>query len=175
MTRFNILTNDPSMTAWGWAVVNTSGAVLKTGCIKTEPSSKKLHIRKGDDRTRRVSEINKELLKIIDEYDVKYILSELPHGSQNASAAVMIGMVVGVLQTIADILDIGIEWYSEGDSKNHLLGKRSATKEETINKIRQIYGKPRTGIKYMDEAIADALSIHHIAFSQSSTLRLIKN
>jgi Holliday junction resolvasome RuvABC endonuclease subunit len=132
MNKFNILTNDPSMTAWGWAVVNSYGVVLKTGCIKTEPSPKKLHIRKGDDRTRRVSEINNKLSQIIEEYDIKYLLSELPHGSQNAMAAVMIGIVIGVLQTIADFEEIGIEWFSEGDSKDFLLGKRSATKEETI-------------------------------------------
>lgn len=28
---FNVLTNDPSMTAWGWAVMDLSGNVIKTG------------------------------------------------------------------------------------------------------------------------------------------------
>ena len=50
-----ILTNDPSMTAWGWAVLSGSGKVYKTGCIKTSPEQKKRRIRKGDDTVRRAS------------------------------------------------------------------------------------------------------------------------
>ena len=175
MKNFRVLTNDPSICAWGFAVLNGKGEILETGCIKTAGGGKKMRIRKGDDTIRRIREINQRLITAIKKWDVTYMLSELPHGSQNASAAVTQGVVSGIGQTISDCLEIGIEWYSEGDSKKCLLGKISAEKVETINAITKLYGKDwRTGTKYIDEAVADALSIHYVASKQSSTLRLFK-
>lgn len=173
MKHLTILTNDPSMTAWGYAIIQ-NGIVLTCGCMKTTPDNKKRRIRKSDDTIRRVSEINRILLDITAKHEVDYMLSEAPHGSQNAQAAVMIGMVTGMLQTIADCLNIPIEWYSEGDSKKALLNKRSATKDETIGAIKALYKVPWKGIKYHDEAVADAMSIYHTALQQSSTLKLLK-
>lgn len=171
---FTILTNDPSITAWGWAVLSLNGAVLEAGCIKTTPSHKKLRIRKGDDRTRRISEINQVLLELIEKYNIRYILSEQPHGSQNASAAVMIGICLGIIQTLSDALKIGVEWYGEEDAKKCVLHKKSATKAEMISAINKLYKVPWTGVKYKDEAVADALAIHYVATKQSSTLKLFK-
>jgi Holliday junction resolvasome RuvABC endonuclease subunit len=169
-----ILANDPSFTAWGWAAVTPDGRILETGCIKTESKSKKLRIRKGDDRVRRTSEICLELLRAIHEYDVDLIVSELPHGSQNASAAVMIGIVIGILQTIAETENIAIEWYSEADAKQCLLGKQSATKKEMIDVITKLYEVPWTGIGYKDEAVADCLAVFHVAREQSSMIRMMR-
>ena len=172
---FNILTNDPSITAWGYAVVTKAGRVLTIGCTKTKTEGKKRRIRKGDETVRRISEINNVLLGIIKAYDVKYILSELPHGSQNASAAVMIGVVAGIIQTMSDCLGIGVEWYSEGDSKKCALGKQAATKDEMVVRMKKQYPDAAwTGVKYFDEACADALAIHYVASKQSSTLKLMR-
>jgi len=115
------------------------------------------------------------LLPIIKEYKVVYILSELPHGSQNASAAVMIGVVAGLIQTISDVLCIGIEWFSEQDAKKNLFNKKSVTKQEMIETISHIYDVPWTDTKWRDEGIADALAIHYVASKTSSTLKLFKN
>ena len=169
-----ILTNDPSFTAWGWAAVTPEGRILETGCIKTESKSKMLRIRKGDDRVRRTSEIDIELLRIIHKYDVDLIVSELPHGSQNASAAVMIGIVIGILQTIAETKTIGIEWYSEADAKLSVLNKRSAVKKEMIEAIAKLYAVPWTGVGYKDEAVADCLAVFHVAREQSSIIRMMQ-
>lgn len=168
-----ILTNDPSMTAWGYAVIRDN-IVIATGCIKTSPEQKRRRIRAGDDRCRRISEINNCLLDIIKLYNVNYILSELPHGSQNASAAVMIGMTAGIVQTISDVLKIGIEWYSEEDSKKCVLKKRSATKTEMVDKIKTLYKVKWTDVKYRDEAVADAIAIHYTACNQSPVLKLYR-
>jgi len=169
--HMKVLANDPSITAWGWAVVDQEvgekGKVLEVGCIKTSPGYKKQKIRKGDDTTRRVMEINTALLSVIYKYNIKFLLSELPHGSQSAAAAVMIGIVTGIGQTLSDALGIPIEWYSEGDSKKNLLGKLSATKDETKDAISSLYKVPWTGVKYHDEAVADALAVYHVAINQS--------
>jgi Holliday junction resolvasome RuvABC endonuclease subunit len=173
--EFNILACDPSLTAWGYAVVDWEGNVLDVGCIKTEPENKKRKIRKGDDSVRRVSEINNMLQSLIEQYHINYILTELPHGSQNASAARMIGYVVGMLQTWSDSLRIGIEWYSEDDVKKYLFNRRSVTKSEMINKIKTKIKVNWYNIKYKDEAIADALGVYLTALNQSSALKLFIN
>jgi len=166
-----ILTNDPSFTAWGWAIVDGRGRVFKSGCIKTAPETKKRRIRVSDDRTRRTEEITKYLLKLIRDHNITYLLSEAPHGSQNASAAVMIGIVIGVLVGISETLNIPIEWYSEQDSKKCLLGKKSATKDDVIEAIDRLYEIDWTKTKYIDEAVADAMAVHHVATKQSQILK----
>jgi Holliday junction resolvasome RuvABC endonuclease subunit len=171
--RLTILCNDPSFTAWGYVVMR-GNCILEMGCIKTKTEGKKRRIRKSDENAQRISEINKTLLHAIQLHKVNYILSEAVHGSQNASAAVMMGATMGILQTIADCLELPIEWYSEGDSKKNLLGKISATKHETIAAIDKLYDVDWTGIEYRDEAIADALSIHYVASKQSPTLKLMR-
>ncbi len=172
---FTILTSDPSITAWGWAVISKNGNILETGCIKTAPEQKKRRIRKSDDTARRASELIKQLLNMIRKYNISYLLTESPHGSQNASAAVMIGLCTGIMQTISDCLDIPIEYYSEGDSKKCLLGKLSATKDETIKAIDKLYDVRWRNIKYIDEAVADAIAVYHVASKESTTIRLFKN
>jgi len=168
-----ILTNDPSFTAWGWAVLTPASKILETGCIKTEPQAKKLRVRKGDDRVRRTTEICMQLLAIIKKYNVSFMTSELPHGSQNANAAIMMGVVVGILQGISCTTGISLEWFSEGDAKMSVLGKRSAMKTEMITAIAQLYTVPWTGIGYKDEAVADSLAVFHVAQEQSSTFALL--
>jgi len=73
---------------------------------------------------------------------------------------------------MADCKGLPIDWYGESDAKKHLLNKRSATKEETIKAISKIYNIPWTGVKYKDEAIADAMAIYHVAKSQSPLLKM---
>ena len=168
-----ILTNDPSFTAWGWAVLTPASKILETGCIKTAPTEKKLRMRKGDDRVRRTKEICMQLLAVIKKYDVSFMVSELPHGSKNASAAIMMGVVVGILEGIACTTGISLDWFSEGDAKISVLGKRSAAKTEMITAIAQLYTVPWTGVGYKDEAVADSLAVFHVAKEQSSTFALL--
>jgi len=171
--KYVILSNDPSMTAWGWVVITGRGIILDQGCIKTEPSGKKSRIRKSDDRTRRISELNQILLRLIKEYHIDFILSELPHGSQNAQAAIMIGIVTGILQTISDVLEIPIEWYSEADSKKAVLNRKAASKQQMKEAISKLYKVKWTGIGYKDESIADSLAVHYVATKQSSILKMM--
>lgn len=170
-----ILTNDPSFTAWGWAVLSLDGKkIITTGCIVTEPKHKKLRIRKGDDNVRRINEIGCTLNQVIDKYNVQYVVSEQPHGSQNANAALMVGGTIGILETICVTRKIGNEWYSESDSKNELLGKDSGTKTEMINAV--IHHFPNLKLpkaKYAQEAIADALAVYVVAEKQSTAIRFL--
>lgn len=169
-----IIAFDPSITAWGWAAVNiVTGEVIGAGCIKTSSESKQRRIRKGDDRVRRVAEINEDILRLHQTYDIQLIVTEQPHGSQSAVAAVMIGIVIGMIQTFSQCMGIPVEYYSEGDSKNTLLKKRSATKDEMKEAISKHYKIPWTGVGFRDEAIADAMAVFHCATKTSSTVQYL--
>ena len=185
-----ILAMDPSMTAFGWALISYTGVILKYGCIKTKKCDKKLRIRVADDNTYRISQVNKILLEVIEENNVTYFVSELQHGSQSAVAAKWQGAVTAIVQTLADAKNIGVEWYSESDSKLCLLGKRAAEKQETVDAIYRKFrppligsnkGKqtrrreaPWSGVKADDQALADALSVYYTATKQSNVLKLLK-
>ena len=167
---FTVLALDPSLTAFGWVVLQGM-EILKSGCIKTSPSSKKTRIRKGDDRCRRITEMNAILLSLIKKYKVNYIVSEQPHGSQNAGSAVMVGISLALIQTLGDSLGIGVEWFSEADSKKCALGKQSASKGEMIEAMDRIYEVDWTDTKYIDEAVADSLGVHNVAMNESPVLK----
>ena len=167
---FNVLCMDPSLTAFGFAVV-CKNKVLFSGCIKTVPNHKKLRIRVGDDRASRVSEINHILKDTIKKYKIAYLVAELPHGSQNDKAAVSLGLMTGIVQSISDYLDMGLEWWREGDDKKAALGKQSATKQEMIDKMTEKYRVEWPNAKYKKEAIADALAIHYVANRNSHVLK----
>jgi Holliday junction resolvasome RuvABC endonuclease subunit len=170
----NILTNDPSLTAWGWAVVTTDGFVLCADCIKTEPSPAVKKLRKADDRVRRIGELARELKRIIDRYKVVYIISELPHGSQNASAAFALGACAAVVQTISEWSGLGVEWYSEADAKKAVSGKRSVAKEDMVTLMEEKYNTTLFGVKWKDQGVADALAVHYVAMQESPTLKFLK-
>lgn len=168
-----ILCCDPSFTAWGYAVVDIECRLYDSGKIKTEPKSHKLKIRKGEDRVRRILEILVPLNDLIEKHNICLIVSELPHGSQNANASIMIGVVTGILQTMSYFMDIPIEWYDQGEAKKLLLGKREGEKEEIIEVISEMYPEREWGQwrkKGEDEAIADSLAIYELAREESPVL-----
>ncbi|MBN2570515.1 MAG: crossover junction endodeoxyribonuclease RuvC [Ignavibacteriales bacterium] len=171
-TKPRILACDPSLTAWGWAVLEEH-LVVATGVITTKPNAKKRRIREGDDRVRRTQELLRELDSIIRRYQVTYIVAELPHGSQNARAAIMMGIVTGALEGFNVLRNIPLEWYSENDAKKALLGHISASKKEVIDSIDSLYEVPWTDVKYVDEAVADALAIYYCAECNSPTIKFM--
>jgi Holliday junction resolvasome RuvABC endonuclease subunit len=173
--EFTIITNDPSMTAWGYSILTYSNEILFVDCIKTEKLAKKLRIRVGDDDCRRIHEIGCILRDVINKYNVNFIIGELPGGgSKSSSAAKSLGQAKSILQSAATFLNISIEWFSEGDAKKAVLRKQSATKQEMIDAIDKLYDVPWTGTKYKDEAIADSLAIYYVASQQSSILKMFR-
>ena len=172
--RNTILACDPSLTAWGWAIINWDGSVVAHGCIQTEPLHKKLRIRVGDDFARRIKEIDNVLITAIRKYNVNYMVCELPHGSQNASAAKMVGAVPSIMETISMCFDIGLEWYSEADGKKAILGSSSGSKDAMVRGVKKLY--PNVYMrdhKFYKEAVSDAIAIYHVASLQSNTMKLL--
>ena len=85
----------------------------------------------------------------------------------------MIGVVTGIVQTMVEVLDIPVEWYSEQDSKSFVLGKKAATKTQMVDAMYSRFNLPKDKPKYIKEAVADALAIYCVAYSQSPTLKMM--
>jgi len=167
-----IMACDPSFTAWGWVILE-GHLVQAQGVIVTKPEAKKKKIRAGDDQARRVREIIMELERIIKEYHVSYIVSELPHGSQNYKGAVMIGVVTGILEGFNVLRNIPLEWYLENDAKRALFGRLSASKAQVKEAVDNLYEVRWTGTAFRDEAVADALAIYYAAECSSPTIKFM--
>ena len=167
-----ILACDPSFTAWGWAVFQNHTRI-DSGVIKTESQAKKLRIRQGDDRLRRIGEIYEELIKVINGHQIAFIVSELPHGSQNAKAAIMMGSVAAIIEGFNKLHGIPVEWYSENDAKKALLGRISASKAEVIEAVEKTFEDHIRGPKYVREAICDAMAIYNVAQQNSPSHKIL--
>jgi len=172
-----ILANDPSITAWGWSVVTPDGVVVDSGIIKTKRSDKKLRIRAGDDRTRRIREINTVIINLIVKYNPKLIVGELPHGSQSASAAISLGVTTAILETVSYCYNKPIEWYSEGDAKVAVFGKGmgNVSKTNMVYAIDKKTNWSASGVKSDDEGIADSIAVFMAAKNVSPVIQLLKN
>lgn len=167
-----VLACDPSFTAFGWSVI-IDKKVVDCGCIKTASADKKLRIRKGDDRIQRMSTITTVLFDVIKKYSIQFIVSEQPHGSQSAIAANLLGMVTGLIHSMAFFSNIGIEWYNEADCKKAILFKNTAVKSEMIDAVKKIYDVKWKNVKYHDEAVADSIAVFHVAYKNSSVLKTL--
>lgn len=170
-----ILVCDPSLTAWGCAVVSSSGSVIYTEAIKTESSHKKLRIRKSDDTGRRIAEIVRRLNYIITKYNVSYIAAEAPHGAQNYNGAVTIGLCLAILEAIHIVKEIPLEWYSEADAKKAIKEKDPVTKKEMVRLIDKNYNVDWANVEWKDQAVADAIAIFHVASKTSPVLQYMQN
>ena len=169
-----VMACDPSLTGWGYVIVK-GRKVLKTGCIKTSAENKKRRIRKGDDNVRRVGEIVHELRNEIINNKVKYLVTELPHGSQSASGAVMIGIVIGLMETLAKCEGLAIEWFSENDAKKCALpGQKVISKTDMIEAMDKAFVVEWPKAKYIREAVADSLAIYNCALYGSPTLQYLQ-
>lgn len=168
-----VMACDPSLTGWGYVLL-CGNKVIKAECIKTVPEQKKRRIRKGDDNVRRIGEIIHVLRAEIEENNVTYLITELPHGSQNAAGAMMIGAVIGIMETLARCYAIGVEWYSENDAKKAAAaGRKITTKADMIEVMDSKFIVDWPNAKYKKEAIADALAIYNCALQESSTLKYL--
>jgi Holliday junction resolvasome RuvABC endonuclease subunit len=166
----NILSFDPSITEFGLAIIN-SDTIIDAECIKTNPGHSEHNITKSRDKARRASKIVKRILDVLCHHRIKTIVSELPQGSQSAPAADCLGMARSIVQTIADCYSKQIIWVKQHDSKMTMVGKSDAEKHEMIDAVDNSDinfpelgdpkdGAPWTGIKYRDEAIADAVAVY---------------
>jgi len=155
-----ILALDIAFKNTGWALLEKA-KLIKYGTIRTEKSTRKT-TSVSNDKADRAAHIASELMVLIQENKVQGIVAELPSGSQNASAANLLGWASGVVVAVATCGSIPCEWISQGDSKKASLGVRAATKEATMEWATQEYSYITfPSAKCHFEHVADALSAYN--------------
>lgn len=155
-----ILALDIAFKNLGWSVLH-QGKIIDFGTIRTEKSKKKNTL-VSDDKATRGTSMAEELNAIIHKHKPAGIVGELPSGSQNASAANLLGWAAGIVIGVATCHKLPCEWISQGDSKKAALGVRSATKEATMEWATQEF--PDTefpSAKCNFEHVADSLAAYH--------------
>ena len=142
--------------------------------IGTEKVDKKKQVRVADDDADRMMKLVIEMDKFLSETCAGssnvYCVIELPTGgSQGARANRTMGMITGVIVTYVTIKDIPVEYVTPNDVKIAITGKKTANKDEIMNKVRKILGKydlPKTKVGF--EHVADSVGavLHARKFSQ---------
>lgn len=165
-----ILGLDPSLTAYGWAVLRVDdGAVVDAGCIRTQPAKGKQHAYVGDDDTLRVRVITRELARVVQRHTPRAIAYETSGGAQSARAARALGIACGItgalVECAAELLEIGIvEVPVTAREAKSATGSTSASKADVVEWASsrapdQMWGAPVP----VREAIADSIAVAEYA------------
>lgn len=147
----------------GWAVFD-EGKIIACGTIITQKSKKKT-VRTADDYAARAARLARELSEIIDAYDVRGIVGELPSGgAQNAKAMAQMNMATAIVSAVATLHSLPAEWTTPNEVKLAVAGYRSATKKEIKATIRKKF-KDKGGHLFpkaegVFEHIADAVGAY---------------
>jgi Holliday junction resolvasome RuvABC endonuclease subunit len=146
---------------------------FRNGNLKVNEAVSEIHIiepKNGADNTIKVVE---EKVKKVENPFV--IVSEQPHGSQNARAMLMVGICLAVVESVSILKNIPLEWYMQSETKKHLLGRANASKDAMVEAIKKEYKLEWRDVKYIDEAVADSLAVYHLAKEQCEMIKLLNN
>lgn len=168
---------DAGFTHTGVVVFQAVDGRLTYICGETfvsEKSEKKKQVRVADDDADRIMKLILEMDKFLSEsgcYDNEmYCVIELPSaGAQGARALRAMALITGAIVTYVTLKNIPVEYVTPNDVKIAVIGKKTASKDEIMNKIRKMLGKyelPKTKDKF--EHIADAVGaiLHVRKYSQ---------
>lgn len=165
-----VLAIDPSMSNFGLVLAQLdplTGQIVGVPLLRlvaTKPSANKKTVRKSSDDLRRAREIHEGLRDWVAKADL--VCSEMPLGSQNASAMKSVGMCLGILGSITKPL---IQVMPE-EVKLASVGTKTASKAEMIEWaytqqpaaawLRK-RGKGEQPLTNANEHLADALAVIH--------------
>ena len=151
-----ILALDPSLTAWGYCVID-NGKVLDHGCIKTSPMQGKLVF---ESNQMRAMILAKKVVQLIKDHKIKSIVAETAMGSKSNVAARALYICFGLVAGIGEATGIPWKLYLAPHIRKGTLGVSSASKEDIQEWVFKKY--PTLGVdvkdspKYYKEAVADA-------------------
>lgn len=170
-----ILSLDVGFKNTGCVVFDVNDNIIDCGVITTE-KSKKRNVRTADDYSLRASQLASGLKNVIESYDIKAVVGELPTGgAQSAKAMVQMGMANAVVSSVCTILDIPTDWATPNEVKLTLCGNRSATKEELMKVVKNLYPNadfPKQ--KGLFEHIADAVGAYLSIKDVSPIIKIVK-
>jgi len=140
--RGMLLSLDIAFTNIGWSVIH-GGKIVDMGVIHSEKSGKK-NVRVSDERADMCATMVGCLMDLIFKHKVSGVIGELPSGSQNATAANLLGWAGSMVVTTCRVLNLPAEWVNQNDVKIAVMGKRNATKHEIMDRVAKEYGWERT-------------------------------
>lgn len=170
-----VLALDVGFASMGWAVADRTGRPVATGTIVTKKSDRKGSIRVADDQARRAAEMFRRLAGLAESWALSGVVAELPHGGAK-SARAMASMAAGsaLAAAFAEAHKLPVEWYTPGDCKVALIGRRNASKEEIEARVRAFFPEvvwPTT--KAMREHAVDAAAVL-VAAREGNIMRALK-
>lgn len=148
-----VLGLDPSLTAYGWAIVERTGAsahggnVLASGCVRTEKDGKKSHMYAADQDAQRIillahgienalslARASVERSGSPDRPHVR-VVCEAPAGAQHATAAKALGQSLGVTIGVLVTRGVGVRFVQAHEVKQRLGGSKAASKDEVARGV----------------------------------------
>lgn len=108
--------------------------------IETEKDNKKKNIRVADDTIRRITEITQGFVEFYNKHiktgDKIVIFAEAPTGGgKSAQAVKAMGIATAIPAVLFEIMNLPVEYVSPNDVKIAVTGKRTASKQEIMEKV----------------------------------------
>jgi crossover junction endodeoxyribonuclease RuvC len=158
-----VLGIDPSLTATGFALIETDGSkcrALAHGAIRTTPRS---------ERAVRLLAIHDEILTLVRTWSPQAVAVESPFVAENVRSAMAIGEVRAVVLLAGAVLDVDVFEYPPAEVKQAVAGYGRSEKDQVMEMVlRQVdVVEP---FRSSDAADAAAVALCHIFSSWRSQM-----
>ena len=150
-----VLGIDPGLSRCGYGCVEhgRKPRAVAAGVIRTDP---------GVERPLRLAEIQREIRVLIGELKPEVVAIERVLFQQNATTAMSVGMVSGIVMVEAVSAGCAVVEYSPNEVKLAVAGWGGADKDEVGQMVQTLLGLPKR-LKPADVAAAVAVALCHLA------------
>ncbi len=150
-----VLGIDPGLSRCGYGCVEhgRKPRAVAAGVIRTDP---------GVERPLRLAEIQREIRALIGELKPEVVAIERVLFQQNATTAMSVGMVSGIVMVEAVSAGCAVVEYSPNEVKLAVAGWGGADKDEVGRMVQTLLGLPKR-LKPADVADAVAVALCHLA------------
>ncbi len=150
-----VLGIDPGLSRCGYGCVEhgRKPRAVAAGVIRTDP---------GVERPLRLAEIQREIRALIGELKPEVVAIERVLFQQNATTAMSVGMVSGIIMVEAVSAGCAVVEYSPNEVKLAVAGWGGADKDEVGQMVQTLLGLPKR-LKPADVADAVAVALCHVA------------
>lgn len=150
---------DPSLRAFGWAVIEGDDFV-DGGCLVTKRTSGSLNTSDIED----LVTLTTDLKNIIVKYNCNKVRFEVSVGSKSSRANQTLSYVKALVVTLCTLLEVEFEFIQAKSVKKTLVGDNSATKqqilEEVSKKFKSFDKKTSNLPKFKLYAVSDAAAVY---------------
>ena len=155
-----VLGIDPGLSRCGYGCVEhgRKPRAVAAGVIRTDPSV---------ERPLRLAEIQREIRALIGELKPQVVAIERVLFQQNATTAMSVGMVSGIIMVEAVSAGCAVVEYSPNEVKLAVAGWGGAGKDEVGQMVQTLLGLPKR-LKPADVADAVAVALCHVAHMPAS-------